>query len=269
MLPIKANKVTVTSKYGMRTITVNGVTSTGMHNGIDLVANPNNRNEDILAFADGEVVSLQRTGAQYGTGCFVRLKHANGFQTLYYHQASGTIPAFKVGDKVKKGDYLGKIGTTGNSTGVHLHFQIDKGSNSTSVDPWEYLFNGKELVPSTSTPPSTNKTNDELAREVIAGNWGNGADRVQRLTAAGYDATAVQKIVNEMLANNKPSPSPTPPSQSSYDLLELTRRTIRGDFGNGDARKNALGDRYAAVQNQVNLNIKNGTTRWENIKIYH
>lgn len=264
MIPIRTNKVTVTSKYGMRTITVNGVTTTGMHNGIDLVANPNNRNEDILAFADGEVVSLQRTGSQYGTGCFVRLKHANGRQTLYYHQASGTIPAFRIGEKVKKGDYLGKIGTTGNSTGVHLHFQIDKGSNATSVDPWDYLFNGKELVPSTPLS-STNKTVDELAREVIAGNWGNGAERVNRLTAAGYDAAAVQRRVNEILAGNKPTLTPVAPSN---DLLDLVRKAIRGDFGNGDARKRALGNRYAEVQRQVNLNIQKGNTRWDNIKIY-
>lgn len=143
MLPIKTSKVTVTSKYGMRTITVNGKTTTGMHNGIDIVANPNNRNEDILAFADGTVVAFQRTGAQYGTTCSVRLRHANGLQTFYCHQQSGTIPAFKIGDSVKKGDFLGKVGTTGNSTGVHLHFQIDKGSSVTSVDPWDYLFNGK------------------------------------------------------------------------------------------------------------------------------
>ena len=43
------------------------------------------------------------------------------------------------------------------------------------------------------------KTVDELAREVIAGKWGNGATRKQRLTAAGYDYSAVQKRVNELL----------------------------------------------------------------------
>lgn len=43
------------------------------------------------------------------------------------------------------------------------------------------------------------KTVDELAREVIAGKWGNGNDRKNRLTAAGYDYSAVQKRVNELL----------------------------------------------------------------------
>lgn len=46
---------------------------------------------------------------------------------------------------------------------------------------------------------TTGKSTDELAREVIAGKWGNGAERQQRLTAAGYDAKAVQQLVNALL----------------------------------------------------------------------
>ena len=51
------------------------------------------------------------------------------------------------------------------------------------------------------TTPSTpaKKSAEEIAREVIAGKWGNGADRVNRLTAAGYDAKAVQAVVNRLI----------------------------------------------------------------------
>ena len=52
------------------------------------------------------------------------------------------------------------------------------------------------------------------------------------------------------------------------DILELVRKTIRGDFGNGEDRRNALGSNYAEVQNQVNLNFQNGTTNWDNIRLY-
>ena len=52
------------------------------------------------------------------------------------------------------------------------------------------------------------------------------------------------------------------------DILELVKKTIRGDFGNGDARKKALGNNYSEVQRQVNLNYQNGTTNWNNIKLY-
>ena len=51
-------------------------------------------------------------------------------------------------------------------------------------------------------------------------------------------------------------------------LLLLVKMTIRGDFGNGEERKQKLGGRYTEVQRQVNLNYANGTTNWDNIRIY-
>lgn len=63
----------------------------------------------------------------------------------------------------------------------------------------------------------------------------------------------------------EPTPTPTPPED---DLLDLVRRTIRGDFGNGQDRVNALGDRYDEVQRQVNLNLQHGNTRWDDIRLY-
>ena len=62
------------------------------------------------------------------------------------------------------------------------------------------------------------------------------------------------------------TPAPTP--QPTVDLLDLVRRTIRGDFGNGADRRNALGENYNEVQRQVNLNYANGTTRWDNVRLY-
>lgn len=67
-----------------------------------------------------------------------------------------------------------------------------------------------------------------------------------------------------MLAGNNTPSSPTP----SVDILDLVRKTIRGDFGNGEARRKALGSNYDEVQRQVNLNLKNGLTRWDNIKLF-
>lgn len=60
---------------------------------------------------------------------------------------------------------------------------------------------------------------------------------------------------------NTPAPQPN-------DLLDLVRRTIRGDFGNGDDRRAALGDRYDEVQRQVNLNLNAGLTKWDDIKLF-
>lgn len=121
---------------------------------------------------------------------------------------------------------------------------------------------GKVVAPTPT--PSAKKSVDEVAKEVIRGEWGNGDERYNRLTNAGYNYNEVQAKVNELLNSNKPSPAPTP----SVDILDLVRKTIRGDFGNGEARRKALGSNYDEVQRQVNLNLKNGLTRWDNIKLF-
>ena len=208
-VPINNGNIKITSNYGNRKYYYKGKLIKGFHNGIDIVPSPCNNNE-ILAFADGVVTSMQKTGRQYATGCYVRIKHSNGLYTLYYHLKSGSV-CVNVGDKVKKGQKLGIIGTTGKSTGIHLHFQIDKGSSKTSINPYDYLFNNKIFI-------------EEKAQDI-------------------------PKV-------NKPN------------ILLMVKKTIRGDYGNGQTRKNKLGKYYNEVQHQVNLNYKNGTTRWDNIKLY-
>lgn len=121
---------------------------------------------------------------------------------------------------------------------------------------------GKVVAPTPT--PSAKKSVDEVAKEVIRGEWGNGDERYNRLTNAGYNYNEVQAKVNELLNSNKPTPAPTP----IVDILDLVRKTIRGDFGNGEARRKALGSNYDEVQRQVNLNLKNGLTRWDNIKLF-
>ena len=86
-----------------------------------------------------------------------------------------------------------------------------------------------------------NKTVEQLADEVIAGKWGNGIERKNRLTAAGYDYNAVQKRVNEKLYKKT--------------VDEIANEIIRGEWGNGDERKQKLtaaGYDYSAVQKRVN-----------------
>lgn len=104
--------------------------------------------------------------------------------------------------------------------------------------------------------PIKEKTTEELAQEVIAGKYGNGEDRKNAL---GDRYAEVQARVNEILA---------PATDSTVDILDLVRKTIRGDFGNGEDRINALGSNYDEVQRQVNLNIQNGTTNWDNVRLY-
>lgn len=87
------------------------------------------------------------------------------------------------------------------------------------------------------------KSNDEIAKEVINGLWGNGAERKQRLTAAGYSYSEIQKKVNA-LANGK---------KSSVD--EIAKEVINGLWGNGAERKQRLtaaGYSYSEIQKRVN-----------------
>ena len=141
-----------------------------------------------------------------------------------------------------------------------------------------YSFRGCIINPAignvTASQPSkpssdiANKSVDELAREVINGKYGNGEARKQAL---GSRYSEVQKRVNEILAGNKPAPQPAPAQPTRPDLLEMVRRTIRGDFGNYPTRKakiEALGWDYATVQHQVNENVNRGNWNWDKIRLY-
>lgn len=161
MYPVKTNSLRVTSYFGPRTYTYQGKKISDYHKGIDLVGG-----SEIVAFADGVVTAICNSGVQYGQACYVRLKHSNGWQTLYYHLASGSV-CVKVGQNVVKGQKLGIMGATGQATGVHLHFQIDKGGSGSAINPYDYIFNGKELVPSTNNTSTSNSS--DTVYTVVAG----------------------------------------------------------------------------------------------------
>ncbi len=89
------------------------------HNGIDIVADGRPcKGDPVYAAADGVVVRADWYG---GYGNCVIIDHGDGIQTLYAHFSKISV---KVGDVVKAGDEVGKIGSTGNSTGPHLHFEV-------------------------------------------------------------------------------------------------------------------------------------------------
>ncbi len=98
------------------------------HNGIDIAA-PKGTN--IYAAADGTVVKCEWYG---GYGNCVIINHGGGVMTLYGHCNSLNV---KNGQSVKAGDVIAYVGTTGQSTGYHLHFTVYEGK--TAVNPWNYL----------------------------------------------------------------------------------------------------------------------------------
>ncbi|WP_257347682.1 peptidoglycan DD-metalloendopeptidase family protein [Pseudalkalibacillus decolorationis] len=111
----------ISSKMGMRW--------GSMHKGIDF-AGPSNRS--ILAADNGTVVSAGFNDGGYGNK--IVIDHNNGFKTIYAHLASISVSA---GDTVQRGQKIGVMGSTGNSTGVHLHFEVYK--NGSRKDPLNYI----------------------------------------------------------------------------------------------------------------------------------
>jgi N-acetyl-anhydromuramyl-L-alanine amidase AmpD len=99
----------------------------------------------------------------------------------------------------------------------------------------------------------TVKSVDVIAKEVIAGKWGNGSERKERLTKAGYNYTAVQAKVNELLGAKKQAQPP----KKSVDAI--AKEVIKGLWGNGADRKKRLeaaGYNYKEVQKRVNQLLK-------------
>ncbi len=104
---------------------VNGTRSQGLHghNGVDIAAPPGS---PIYAAAAGEVIISSTGGWSGGYGNYVVIKHGNGTQTLYAHNASNAVSA---GQTVAQGDVIGYVGSTGRSTGSHVHFEVRGAAN--------------------------------------------------------------------------------------------------------------------------------------------
>ncbi len=124
---IKPYDGTISSDYGYRYL--NGYE---FHTGIDLVAKSGScYGKTAVAAADGVVVE---SGYSSSRGNYVIIEHEYGFSTVYMHFKKRLVSK---GDQVKAGDPIGTIGSTGRSTGAHLHFEIRL--NGKHTDPENYL----------------------------------------------------------------------------------------------------------------------------------
>ncbi len=117
----------LTSKFGWRINPITGEAG-NFHNGVDLA---NDESTPVYAAKNGTVVQVSGTG---GYGNHVRLDHGDGFTTLYAHLQRYIVSE---GETVSGGQLIGYMGSTGNSTGPHLHFSVFNGSEY--VDPMIYI----------------------------------------------------------------------------------------------------------------------------------
>jgi murein DD-endopeptidase MepM/ murein hydrolase activator NlpD len=111
--PISAGRFT--SGFGYRRHPLLGINK--MHTGIDWAAPTGT---PIFAAGNG---TIELAGRHGGNGNYVRIRHGNGYKTAYSHM-SRFAPGTKTGAKVRQGDLLGYVGTTGLSTGPHLHYEV-------------------------------------------------------------------------------------------------------------------------------------------------
>ncbi len=105
--------------YYMRPI-IGGTKTQGLHghNGVDLASF---FASSILASAEGDVIIARSSGYNGGYGAYIVIRHDNGTQTLYGHLSAVLV---SVGNHVRQGEVIGKMGSSGKSTGVHLHFEV-------------------------------------------------------------------------------------------------------------------------------------------------
>ena len=116
----------ITSSYGYR-LSPFGY-GKEFHSGIDIGAP---RGTPIYATADGKV---EFAGYQGGYGYVVHISHGYGYTTVYAHMSK---TAARAGQSVKRGDVIGYVGSSGRSTGPHLHYEVRV--NGSTVNPWPYM----------------------------------------------------------------------------------------------------------------------------------
>jgi murein DD-endopeptidase MepM/ murein hydrolase activator NlpD len=136
------NGARLSSSYGMRKHPISGYNK--MHKGVDFAA-PSGT--PIFAAGNGVIEYAGRNG---GYGKYIRIRHDSTYKTAYAHLKSYK-KGISSGVRVKQGDVIGYVGSTGKSTGPHLHYEI--------------IVNGVQINPATLKLPSGRKLNEQQLNE--------------------------------------------------------------------------------------------------------
>ena len=130
IIPLKENEIRqISSYFGYRTDPIYKVSK--FHSGMDFAAP---LGTEVFATGDGVVEKVESN--YWGYGNLVTINHGYGYKTQYAHLS---MFATQKGQKVKRGQLIGYVGSTGKSTGSHLHYEVLK--NDTPVDPIHFFFN--------------------------------------------------------------------------------------------------------------------------------
>lgn len=133
IMPMRVKDIKyISSFFGYRPDPIYNIAK--FHSGIDFSTN---LNAEIYATGDG-VVDIDKT--QWGYGNMVTIDHGYGYKSMYAHLNRFAV---RKGQKVKRGQLIGYAGTTGKSTGIHLHYELRK--DDVPIDPIHFFFN--DLTP--------------------------------------------------------------------------------------------------------------------------
>lgn len=218
------------------------------HDGLDLVGVDS---KEIYSTVDGVVEKAgweNPDNHRQGFGLYVRIRKEGSIDKYYFGHLSAIN--VKAGQAVKEGDLLGIEGSTGKSTGSHCHY-CARGNGSPALIRDICSISGIPNKLGIYENSTQQKTVTELAKEVINGIWGNGAERKKKLTEAGYSYTEVQTEVNRLTkaGSDKKATGNLKTNQ------EIAEEVIKGLWGNGEERRKKLteaGYDYKKVQALVN-----------------
>ena len=172
----------VNSDFGYRPSSeTNGKGSTN-HKGIDLSSN----NYNIPSVLDGTVIENMWNDAR---GWFITILNSDGYKATYQHMASQS--PLSVGSSVKEGQTIGIQGSTGNSTGDHLHFEV-KSPSGVYVDPEQYLKGA-------TNSNILNVLTDAHGRPVSNAQGSGGADNVNFGSVISNTKTTIMGIVGDLI----------------------------------------------------------------------
>ncbi|CDX13925.1 conserved exported hypothetical protein [Mesorhizobium plurifarium] len=227
----------MTSTFGPRKHPILGTVR--IHKGVDWAAPVGT---PIMAAFDGEI-SFQGDGGSYGN--LVKITHANGRETRYAHMQKFAI-ASGVGTKVKAGDVIGYIGTTGLSTGPHLHFELYQ--NGEAIDPLGTVTTVATSV-SVGSGGSGDAAVETLTDRIVHVESGGSARAKNPLSSATGAGQFISKTWIRMMNTYRPDLAR---SLSTADLLALrydatlSREMVRNLAREGEAYLRARGHQITA-----------------------
>ncbi len=128
--PVPYNNCYISAYYGT-------YPSGGVHKGLDICVSGGSAGKNIIAAQSGKVIQIGYN--HWSMGNYIILDHGNGLFTAYYHASKLLVSS--VGQTVKQGDVIALIGSTGNTTGPHLHFEVrvNKSGTVVQVNPLNYV----------------------------------------------------------------------------------------------------------------------------------